>query len=220
MYGTAHRITESNQHMAKHKETNGDQAVADAAEARDVGNTIGMNDPALAEIIPKRFVKTQIGFPPYWRCEVGKAFRGIVLLRDERVPNFVRYHIQTSTRLDCQIGPVDNGEVVTVQPGEIFTLSAYAALPLERLFGFEVAVLVKGSRKLPGNDDSGGMPRDLFEFEVFVDPEDEKRLISQRKEDQQYLRDAHAKARKLALDNMIQMMMSPKPKQSFAPSNT
>jgi hypothetical protein len=187
----------------KHTETNGDEAL----------NRMRENDPELAEMIPAHYKKTVIGFPPYFVCQVGKAFRGTVLLRDERDPNFVRYHIQSSTVLDCQTGPIDDGVVITVQPGEVFTLGAYAALPLERMFGLEVAVLCKGQRRLPLKPEDEGIPRDLFEFEVFVDPETEKMLASQRLEDQAYLKEAAGKARKLALDNMVQMMMAPKKKR-------
>lgn len=158
-------------------------------------------------IIPADWVEEHTGFPPYLRMEVGKAFRGTILLRDERDPSFPRYHVQSAVKLDCQTGPVDNGEIITILPGEIFTISTYAALPLERYFGFEVAVLCKSSRKLPPNEASEGKPRDLFEFKLMVSPNDSKLLASRRKEDQLYLKEAHERARKLALDNMVKMAM-------------
>lgn len=159
----------------------------------------------IASAAPEGWVEEAVGFPPYWKPDLGKSFRGVVLMRDERDPNFVRYHIEAREPVDCQRGPADDGVVETVGTGEIFTTSAFAALPLDRFFGFEVFVLVKGSRRLPGNESSNNMPRDLWEFKVLVSPETKKLLDSQRKENIAYLKELRATANRKAMENMMRL---------------
>lgn len=198
--------------MAKHQKTDGDETLAQrnggsqTEEALAENLTYGEDMQALAaELgVTKDMVKADIGFPPYWKADMAKGFRGIILMRDERDPEFVRYHIENTgpRALDCQQGSVDDGVVESVAPGSIFTCSAYGALPLDRFFGFEVVVMVTGSRKLPGNKRSNGVPRDMWEFKVLVKPEIDALLKSRRAEDAKHVSLLQQAAKRKALEEV------------------
>jgi len=194
----------------KHKQTDGDAALAAQAAARETAdsedNGAAMSaplpadlagiDPALLGLIPKDFVETEIGFPPYWKASLNKGFRGIVLGYDDRDPDFVRIHIEnTGPALDCQKGPVDDGVIQTVNTGRIFTISKFGALPLEQYIGVDVVVICTGSRKLPGNEASRNVPRDLWEWRVFVSKDVETLLRSRRTKEREQLRLLQQEAR-------------------------
>lgn len=200
--------------VAKHTKTDGDQALAErsanerAAElsvgADLEGNPAYQSDIAalLSDLaVPQGYVETDIGFPPYWKADIARGFRGVILMRDERDPNFVRYHIENTgpKALECQKGPVDDGVVSDVKTGQIFTISAFGGLPLDRFFGLEVVVICTGSRKLPGNEKSKNVPRDLWEWKVLVAEDVEELLRSKRKEDMAHLRQIQAEAKRKAL---------------------
>lgn len=132
--------------------------------------------------------KVETGFPPYWKPEIGKLIVAKVCAIDTRQENFVRYVMQaTKSAIPCARGPVDGAEEVIVQPGEFFTMGEYASLDLTRFFDIEVFIKVTGSRKLPGNVDSNGVPRKLFEFDVRCSPEDKKRLNAMQAEEMKLL---------------------------------
>jgi hypothetical protein len=125
----------------------------------------------------------QVGFPPYWKAGMGKRLLGRIAMLDNRDPEFRRYVIEASVPMVCQRGPAHDAEPVSVAPGEFFTMSAYAALPLDTFFGIEVLLEVISERKLPGNEMSKGVPRDIFDWKVLVSPADKKMLRARRQEE-------------------------------------
>jgi hypothetical protein len=194
--------------VAKHSKTDGDAALATrknsgeesgsavAAVTEPLPPDLAGIDPALAALIPQEFVETEIGFPPYWKAAVNKGFRGIILGYDDRDPDFIRIHIENSgPPIDCQRGPVDDGVISTVSTGRIFTISKFGALPLEQYIGVDVVVLCVGSRKLPGNEASRNVPRDLFEWRVFVSKDVENLLRSRRAQEREQLAKLQQEAR-------------------------
>lgn len=125
-----------------------------------------------------------VGFPPYWNPEhVGNAMLGKLILKDTTQEEFTRYvFMATKVAIPCKRGPAASQEEVLVQPGEMFTMSSYAALPIDMFFDLEMAIIVKGTRQLPGNEASKNRPRDLWEFSVKIPPEAKKALAARRKE--------------------------------------
>lgn len=128
--------------------------------------------------------KVETGFVPYWKPEVGRILVARVCALDTRQEGFTRIVLQ-ATRLPvtCARGPVDGGEEVIVQPGDFFSMGEYASLDMSKFFDIEVFIKVTGTRKLPGNEASNGVPRKLFEFDVRCSPEDKKRLNADRAEE-------------------------------------
>lgn len=124
------------------------------------------------------------GFPPYWSPAPGKTFRGIVIARDARDPEFVRYIIKATAAIDCATGPADAQDVVHVAAGQQFTVSAYAALQLDDFAGVEVYVKAVGKREIKNGK------QELWTFEVFVSPETKKLLASRRAEAEHQLPEA------------------------------
>lgn len=132
--------------------------------------------------------KVETGFPPYWKPEIGKVIIARVCAVDARQEGFVRYVFQaTRAAITCARGPVDGAEEVIVEPGAFFTMGEYASLDLTQFFDMEIYIKVTGSRKLPGNADSNGVPRKLFEFDVRCCPEDKKRLNAMRADEMKLL---------------------------------
>ena len=148
-------------------------------------------DKALLDAV-KGWEAEQIGFPPYWNPKViGNKLLARPVLLDTRDENFHRYvMVATQVPIQCQRGPADGAEAVVVKPGEMFTMSPYAALPLDRYFDIEVFITVTGKRKLPGNEESMNKPRDLWEFELKVSPNDRKMLNARRSEETKRLQAA------------------------------
>lgn len=137
----------------------------------------GLN--AAANAIPEEFKDFQeenIQFPPYWNPSMNGWWYGMVTAIDDRDPEFPRVVVQAKRPLMCARGPADDAEEVEVKESEFFTLSPYAALPLERYIGVSVLVRVTGQRKVPGR------PNDMWIFSLSVSPEDKKILDSERKE--------------------------------------
>jgi hypothetical protein len=120
---------------------------------------------------PQGWEDEQTGFPPYWNPEVGKTFRGVVLGLDEKDPDFKRFALKATDQIMCAQGPADDAEQVIVKPGEFFTCSAYAALPLERYVGFEVFVMAKNKRDIKGG-------KELWEFKLMIHPDEKKKLVA------------------------------------------
>lgn len=183
--------------MAKRNERN----INDSDVQARINETVNL-------VVPAGYVEEQISFPPYWKPELGMGWRGTVLYRDERDPTFHRYIIESSIAMDCRSGPVDDGVIITIEPGMNFSIGCYAALPLERFFGLEVAVIAVGSRKLPPNEASEGKPRDLWEFRTLVSPDVKQLLASRRKEDLAYLKEAQMMAGRKMMEELAKSSAS------------
>src|ERR1051325_10393128 len=140
--------------------------------AKDTGTTKGT--PANVDTPPAGWVDEQTGFPPYWSPVEGASFRGTVMARDNRDPDFHRYVIRSSTAIECAQGPADEAEPVQVAPGELFSLSTYAALPLDDYMGFEVFVTAKNKRKIQGGK------QDLWVFKLMVSPDTKAKVLALR----------------------------------------
>lgn len=132
--------------------------------------------PANVSQAPEGWVDEQTGFPPYWTPVEGASFRGTVMARDDRDPKFNRYVISSSTPLECAQGPAEDAEPVHVLPGDMFSLSTYAALPLDDYMGFEVFVTAVNKRKIQGGS------QDLWIFKLKVSPDTKAKVLALRKE--------------------------------------
>lgn len=161
-------------------------APKNAAETITAGEINEYEKTILAQITDWEQVET--GFPPYWKPAVGQCIVARVCTLDARNEEFVRYVLQaTKISIPCARGPVDGAEEVSVNPGEFFTMGEYASLDLSRFFDIEVFIKVTGIRKLPGNKESNGVPREMFEFEVRCSKEDKAKLNAMRQEDMKLL---------------------------------
>jgi hypothetical protein len=203
---------------SKHTRTDGDSALEEA-KARRAGEVekLRADDPELAAIIPEGWIRRETGFPPYFRMFVGAKMRVQVMLRDERDGTFPRYHLKlvAPAAIECRRGPSDErGEPIAVRAGAIFTIGAYASLEpeLNSLMGLECGILCRKSRNLTPDKDTGE-PRTLFEFDTFVHPEVERQLLSEAEEDRKMLKDAWRGARQLAMQNIADLMTTPKSKK-------
>jgi hypothetical protein len=128
------------------------------------------------------WAKEQVGFPPYWSpLREDSLFFGRIVALDTRQPDFQRFVVQsTKFPIFCRLGPSDDADKVMVPSGDFFTVSAYAGLPLEDFFDVEVCVRAIKKRKLPGNEASGGVKRDLWTWEVKVEPKDQEIIRNRR----------------------------------------
>lgn len=115
----------------------------------------------------------QIGFPPYWKPSNGRKFKAKVIALDERDPMFPRWVLQSTHNIACESGPADDAEPRLVKAGEFFTMSLYAALPLERYFGCDVIVEAKEERDLQGG-------KSLWVFGLKITPET-KQIVEARR---------------------------------------
>lgn len=167
---------------------------------------------ALKKLIREGQQKVDLSFPPYWKAQELTGFRGVLLKRDDRdvKPDgsvFVRYHWKNTgdEPLTCRQGKVEDGVLVDVPPGGIFTTSHFAGLPLHKWFGFEVTVLCMDSRQLPGNEASEWKPRDFWEFEGHLMPEDIARIESKDQEDMLFVIEAQRQADRTAVLEMAKL---------------
>lgn len=167
---------------------------------------------ALKKLIREGAQKVDLSFPPYWKAQELTGFRAVLLRRDDRdvKPDgsvFVRYHWKNTgdEPLQCRQGKVEDGVVVDVPPGGIFTTSHFAGLPLHKWYGFEVTVLCMDSRQLPGNEASEWKPRDFWEFEGHLMPEDIARIESKDQEDMLFVIEAQRQADRAAVIEMAKL---------------
>jgi hypothetical protein len=169
--------------MAKNDKSTPDVAAASTG-AEEILNTADFDSAILKEI--QGWAEEQIGFPPYWTPgQIGRKFLATPVALDTRDENFHRFILKvTRAPIECQTGPSADAKKQVVKPGEMFTMSPYAALPLERYFDIEVYVEVVGQRQLPATEESKGRPRDLWEWRLLVSPESQK-LLNARREDEQ-----------------------------------
>ena len=130
------------------------------------------------------WAREQVGFPPYWApLREDSMFFGRVVALDTRQQDFQRYVIQaTKFPIFCRLGPADDADKVMVPAGDFYTVSVYAGLPLADFFDIEVCVRATKKRKLPGNEASGGVKRDLWQWEVKVEPKDQEIIRGRRLE--------------------------------------
>lgn len=94
-----------------------------------------------------KWEKEQVGFAPYWQPEPGQSIYGAPVQRDERDPDFVRYLVRAYMPIKCCRGPEDAREEVTVQPGELFTVSVYSSLA--EPFNFLLENFVAAGKEIP-----------------------------------------------------------------------
>ena len=107
--------------------------------------------------------KEQISFPPYWKPVVGKSFVAMPMCRDERDPEFIRYHLVAfEDMLDCVSGPVDSATPEPVKKGETFTIGKYATLPLDFYMGLPEPLLIT----VEGTRPSEGKKSDMFIWSI------------------------------------------------------
>lgn len=115
------------------------------------------------------------GFPPYWSPGEGKSFRGRILARDVRDPNFIRYVVEASETTECVRGSGDDAEPVMVEKGQQFTVSDYFALDLRSVLGLEIkATSTEKVRTKGGND--------VWLWKLAMPPEARKILHARRAE--------------------------------------
>jgi hypothetical protein len=144
----------------------------------------------------KDWEREQTGFPPYWKPKhIGDLFFGKPILKDERDPAFPRYVVQaTKFPVVCQQGPADDADMLIVRPGDYFTCSVWAALPLDDFFDIEVCAVAENSRKLPPNEASDNRPRNLWTWNVKVTKESRKLIQTRRAEAAKLLRESRETA--------------------------
>jgi hypothetical protein len=130
------------------------------------------------------WAREQVGFPPYWApLREDSMFFGRIVALDTRQDNFHRYVVQaTKFPMFCRLGPADDAEKIMVPAGDFYTVSSYAGLPLSDFFDIEVCVRATKKRKLPGNEASDGVKRDLWMWEVLVEPKDKVVIRDRRLE--------------------------------------
>jgi hypothetical protein len=130
----------------------------------------------MSDNLPKEtanFQEEQIGFPPYWTPEEGKKVYARVVDFDDSDPEFLRYVMQAGHDIDCQRGPSDAREEVTVHKGEFFTMSQYASLPLGKYLDIPVLIQVKEKRKIDGG-------KTMWVFSLSVSEQAKKILAARR----------------------------------------
>lgn len=151
----------------------------------------------------KTWEKEQVGFPPYWKPKSpGDLFLAKVILKDERDPSFPRYIMQaTKFPIVAQQGPAEDADVTIVSPGDYFTTSVWAGLPLDDFMDIEACIMAVKKRKLPGNEASDGVKRDLWVWEVKATPESRKLIASRRAETRKLIMDERKKANELEAVN-------------------
>ena len=210
--------------MATHHKRDGDPAIqemkrkqreeleAKRRETKENNPVYKEKLAALQALIREGAQKVDLTFPPYWKAAELTGFRAILLRRDERdvKPDgsvFVRYHWKNTGDgpLDCRQGKVEDGVIVSVPPGGIFTTGQFAGLPLHKWYGFEVTVICMESRSLPGNEKSGWVERDFWEFEGHLMPEDIARIESKDQEDMLFVIEAQRQADRAAVLEMARL---------------
>lgn len=157
-------------------------------KSEDFGKLLAAYNKEILDSV-KDWEKEQVGFPPYWKPkQPGDLFLAKVVLKDERDPLFPRYVMQaTKFPIVCQQGPAEDADLVIVQPGEFFTTSVWAALPLDDFYDVEACIMAVKKRKLPGNEASEGVKRDLWVWEAKATKESRALIAGRRLEARQAL---------------------------------
>lgn len=167
----------------------------------------------------EQLVNEETGFPPYWQPGIGKVFKATVMSRDDREPDFIRYHLLALAPVMCAKGPADDSEEILINPGEFFTCSEYAALHLHKYFGMDIKVVTWRKRKLDANEASKGVKRDLYEFKIGVDNTTKQILDGARKTEAKMLQTKAREARLNAINFTQKQLSSPKSSKTAAPAD-
>lgn len=161
-------------------------------EQMEVANQLEAAEAAFDEMLASEdwVEDSQAGLPPYWKAAMGQSavgqfFRGIPMMIDNKTPNFVRYVLQASIPMTCYRGPVDSAEPVEIEPGDLFTISSYAGLDMEKYLGFEVAAMVVEEMDLKPTDDG---PRKFYRWKIRVPRATMEKLKEIRVEETELLR--------------------------------
>lgn len=158
--------------MAKTK--NNERETAQTSNGTEYDQETGEIIDVLPEGIEEGLERENVGFPPYWVPALGKRLWARPVALDTRDPKFWRYVLEAGHTTACQVGPSEDEEKIAVQKGEVFTMSVYAALPLERFMGEWVLVTVKDKRDLKTSD------QDMWVFTCDVGKDTKKRLADMR----------------------------------------
>ena len=128
------------------------------------------------------WVTEQTGFAPYWNPVEGASFFGIVVEKDERDPEFVRYLMKAVCDTPCKTGSEDNEEDVLVKAGDYFTVSVYFSL--QGLFdfylenGINTVMKVTAKKQVPTKKTG----RKVWQWQVQVSPKDKQLADRKRAE--------------------------------------
>ena len=140
-----------------------------------------VRDTAAGIPIPDGYVEQQTGLPPYWgpneeqlKNGVAQYFHAKVIMFDNKDPKFERWVLQALAPITCFRGKREQAEQVDIKPGEFFSISDYAGLPLGRYMGHPVFVYAKNKRPI-----SGG--QEVWEWGLRTSPE-VARLVQERYE--------------------------------------
>ena len=167
---------------------------------------------ALRALIREGAQKVDLAFPAYWKPSDATGFRAVLLKRDDRDIGrdgrpFVRWHWKNTgdEPLSCRKGRAEDGIVVDVPVGGIFTTSDYKGLPLQKWRGFEVTVIALGQEVLPPTAETDGEDRDMWVFEAHLMPDDIARIESQDEEDMLYVIEAQRQGDRAAIAEMARL---------------
>jgi hypothetical protein len=115
-------------------------------------------------------------FPPYWKPLLGRGFVARVVDFDGRNPEFLRYVLEAAKPVECQMGKADDENLVTVQPGELFTTSVYRALPLHEYMGLQDPIIVV----CVGTIEVKNRPNEMWKFSIRTSPRNHAMLEERR----------------------------------------
>lgn len=158
--------------MAKNNKN--ERETAQTSSGAEYDQETGEIIDVLPEGVEEGLERENVGFPPYWTPAEGKKLWARPVAIDQRDPKFWRYVLEAGHRTACQVGPADEDEKVAVEKGELFTMSVYAGLPLERFFGEWVLITCTKKRELKSSDQK------MWVFTCDVNKETKKRLADQR----------------------------------------
>lgn len=116
-------------------------------------------------------------FPPYWNPDEGKQFYAVPVGVDFRDPDFKRVIFQAMAPTECQRGPAEDAEDVTVQPGEQFTCSLYAILENQIGFLINLPIVLMADKKVKSNTNK---TQSYWTFNLKISPESKKILTARR----------------------------------------
>jgi hypothetical protein len=216
---TQHKVTDGDEILRNMKQQQRDLEREKLDELNAKRKELLENNPAYQEklkalrgLIREGAQKVDLSFPSYWKAEVLTGFRAVLLKRDDRdvKPDgkvFIRYHWRNTgpAPLDCRKGKVSDGVIESIPIGGIFTTSHFAGLPLHKWYGFEVTVLCLDKRKLPGNEESEWVERDMWDFEGHLMPEDIARIESKDQDDMLFVIEAQRMADRSAVMEMARL---------------